>query len=63
MNADPRRSTCDDGKGFDALDNIRQTLIDTDKGMGTNPPSLASNICTLSVKDVLGSVKELSMLH
>ncbi len=62
MNADPRWSTCDDGKEFSAQDNVRQTLIDTDKGMGANPPLLASDVCTLSVKDVLGSVEELSML-
>jgi hypothetical protein len=63
MNPNPRWSTCNDGKGFGARDNIMQTLINTDKGMGTNPPSFASNVCTLSVEDVLGSVKELSMLH
>jgi hypothetical protein len=63
MKADPRWSTCDEGKGFGAQDNIRQTLINTDKGMGANPPLLASDICTLSVEDILGSVEELSMLH
>jgi hypothetical protein len=63
MNANPRWSTCDDGKGFGARDNVRQTLIDTDKGMGADPPSLASDVCTLSVEDVLGSIEELSMLH
>ncbi len=63
MNANPRWSTCDDGKGFGARDNVRQTLIDTDKGMGTNLPLLASDVRTLSVKDILGSVKELSLLH
>jgi hypothetical protein len=52
MNANLRWSTCNDGKGFGARDNIRQTLIDTDEGMGANPPSLASNIRTLSIKDV-----------
>jgi hypothetical protein len=31
--------------------------------MGANPPSLASNVGTLSVKDILGSVEELSILH
>ncbi len=63
MNADPRWSTCNDGKGFGTRDNVMQTLIDTDKGMGTDPPSSASNVCTLSIKDVLGSVEELSILH
>ena len=63
MNADPRWSTCDDGKGFGARDNVMQTLIDTDEGMGADPPSLASDVCTLSIEDVLGSVEELSMLH
>jgi DNA damage-binding protein 1 len=66
MNTDPRWGICDDRKGFGAQDNVMQTLIDTDKGMGADPPSLASNVHTLSVKDVkdvLGSVKELSMLH
>ncbi len=63
MNAYPRWSTCNDGKGFGARDNIKQTLIDTDKGMGANPPSLASNVGTLSVEDILGSVEELSILH
>ncbi len=62
-NANPSWSTCDDGKGFGARDNIRQTLIDTDEGMGAYPPSLASDVRTLSFEDVLGSVKELSMLH
>ncbi len=63
MKADPRWSTCDDGKGFGARDNVMQTLIDTDKGMGANPPSLATNVHTLSIEDILGSIKELSMLH
>ncbi len=63
MNADPRWSTCNNGKGFGARDNVRQTLINTDEGMGTDLPSLASNVCTLSVEDVLDFVKELSMLH
>jgi hypothetical protein len=63
MNANPRWSTCDDRKGFGARDNVMQTLIDTDKGMGSNLPSLASNVRTLSIEDVLGSVEELSMLH
>ncbi len=63
MNANPRWSTCNNGKGLGARDNIKQTLIDMDEGMGANPPLLASNICTLYVEDVLGSVKELSMLH
>ncbi len=63
MNADPRWSTCDDGKGFGARDNVRLTLIDTDEGMGANRPSSASDVRTLSVEDVLGSVEELSMLH
>ncbi len=63
MNADLRWSTCNNGKGFGTRDNVRQTLINTDKGMGADPPLLASNIRTLSVKDVLGSVEELSMLH
>ncbi len=63
MNADPRWSTCDNGKGFGARDNIRQTLIDMDEGMGADPPSLASNIHTLSIEDVLDFVDELSMLH
>jgi hypothetical protein len=63
MNANPRWSTCNDGKGFVAWDNVRQTLINTDERIGANPPSSASNVCTLSIKDVLGSVKELSMLH
>jgi hypothetical protein len=62
MNADPRWSTCDDGKGFGAWDNVLQTLINTDEGMGADLPSLVSDLCTLSVKDVLGSVEELSML-
>jgi DNA damage-binding protein 1 len=56
MNADPRWSTCNNGKGFGTRDNVRQTLINTDEGMGANPPSLASDIRTLSVK-------KLSMLH
>jgi hypothetical protein len=63
MNANPRWSTCDDGKGFGARDNVMQTLIDTDEEMGADLPSLASNIRTLSVKDILGSVEELSLLH
>ncbi len=63
MNANPRWSTCNDGRGFSARDNVRQTLIDTDEGMGADLPSLASNVCTLSVEDVLGSIEELSMLH
>jgi DNA damage-binding protein 1 len=63
MNADPRWSIKDDGKGFDrARDGVRQNLIDTDEGMGADPPS-ASNLRTLSVEDVLGAVEELSMLH
>jgi hypothetical protein len=63
MNTNPRWSTCDDGKGFGARDNVRQILIDTDEGMGANLPLLASNVCTLSVEDVLGFAEELSMLH
>ncbi len=63
MNADPRWSICDDRKEFGARDNVRQTLIDTDEGMGTNPPSSASGVRTLSVEDVLGSAEERSMLH
>jgi hypothetical protein len=57
MNANLRWSTCNDGKGFGARDNIMQTLIDTDKGMGANLPSSASDVQTLSVEDVLGSVE------
>ncbi len=63
MNADPRWSTCNNGKGFGTQDNVRQTLIDTAKGMGADLPLLASDVQTLSIKDILGSVKELSMLH
>jgi hypothetical protein len=63
IKADPRWSTCDDGKRFGARDNVRQTLINTDKGMGTDPPSSASDVRTLSIEDILGSVEELSMLH
>jgi hypothetical protein len=63
MNADPRWSTCDDWKGFGTWDNVMQTLINADEGMGANPPSWASDVRTLSVENVLGSVEELSMLH
>ncbi len=63
MSANPRWSTCNDGKGFGARNNVRQTLIDSDKGMGADLPSLASDDHTLSVEDILGSVEELSMLH
>ncbi len=52
MNANRRWSTCNNGKGFGARDNVRQTLIDTDEGMGADPPLSASDVCTLSVEDV-----------
>jgi hypothetical protein len=59
INANLRWSTCNNGKGFGARDNVRQTLIDMDEGMGADLPLSASNVRTLSVEDVLGSVKEL----
>jgi DNA damage-binding protein 1 len=62
MNADPRWSIRDDGKGFGDRDSVRQNLMDTDEGMGVDPPT-SSNARTLSVEDVLGAVEELSMLH
>ncbi len=63
MIANPRWSTCNNGKGFGTRDNVRQTLINTDKGMGANPRLSASNVCTLFVEVVLTSVEELSMLY
>jgi hypothetical protein len=63
MYANPRWSTCNNGKRFGARNNVMQTLIDTDEEMGANPPSLVSDVCTLSVENVLGSIEELPMLH
>ncbi len=63
MNTNPRWSTCNDGKGFGVWDNVRQTLIDTEEGMGADPPLSASNVHTLSVKGELSSVEELFMLN
>jgi len=62
MNADPRWSIRDDGKGFGDRDSVRQNLMDTDEGLGADPPT-SSNARTLSVEDVLGAVEELSLLH